>query len=114
MPASCSGAMNLDGLPADVVTNFTPLVQTNLSMASSLRKRIGRLTPKGNPSAAMAVISAWQLAVSPEEVSMMPKPPARDTADASALRAIHPMGAWTMGYFAPVCARTRFMMRQDG
>jgi len=40
----------------------------------------------------MLVISAWQLAVSPEDVSMIPKLPARDTAEASAVRAIHPMG----------------------
>ena len=58
----------------------------------------------------MAVISAWQFCVSPDEVSMMPSPPARDTADASGVRAIQPMGAWMMGYLAPVWAITRFML----
>jgi hypothetical protein len=40
---------------------------------------------------------------------MMPRPPARDTAEASWVRAIQPIGACTMGYLAPVWARTRFM-----
>jgi len=38
-----------------------------------------------------------QAAVSPDEVSMMPRPPARDTAPASVLRAIQPIGAWMIG-----------------
>jgi hypothetical protein len=58
---------------------------------------MGRLTPKGKPVSRMMAISRWQLAVSPEEVSMMPKPPARETADAKVLRAIQPMGACKMG-----------------
>jgi hypothetical protein len=66
-------------------------------MASSFKKRIGRLTPNGRPVAAIFVISAWQFAVSPDEVSMMPSPPARETAEASGKRAIQPMGACTMG-----------------
>ena len=45
----------------------------------------------------MARISAWQLAVSPEDVSMMPRPPAREMAEAKVRRAIQPMGACTMG-----------------
>jgi hypothetical protein len=45
----------------------------------------------------MMAISRWQLEVSPYEVSMMPKPPARETADAKVLRAIQPMGACKMG-----------------
>jgi hypothetical protein len=40
---------------------------------------------------------------------MMPRPPARDTAEASWVRASQPIGACTMGYLAPVWARTRFM-----
>src|SRR5436309_15723161 len=40
---------------------------------------------------------------------MMPRPPARDTAEASWVRAIQPIGACTIGYLAPVWARTRFM-----
>src|SRR6266852_577851 len=45
----------------------------------------------------------------PDEVSMMPRPPARDTAEASWVRALQPIGACTMGYLAPVWATTRFM-----
>jgi hypothetical protein len=50
MPAALSGAMNLAGLPAEVVTKRMPDSQTKRSMASSFRKRIGRFTPKGRPS----------------------------------------------------------------
>ena len=97
MPAAFSGAMNLAGLPAEVVTKRMPASQTKRSIASSLRKRIGRLTPKGRPLATMARISRWQASVSPDEVSMIPSPPARETALAKVLRAIQPIGAWTMG-----------------
>src|SRR5258708_31296606 len=41
---------------------------------------------------------------------MMPSPPARDTAEANWVRAIQPIGACTIGYLAPVWARTRFML----
>ena len=51
MPAALSGAMNLAGLPAEVVTKRMPDSQTKRSMASSLRKRIGRFTPNGRPLA---------------------------------------------------------------
>jgi hypothetical protein len=97
MPAACSGATNFAGLPADVVTKRSPASQTKRSMASSFRKRMGRFTPKGNPLACICAISRWQAAVSPDDVSMMPRPPARDTALANGERAIQPMGACTMG-----------------
>jgi hypothetical protein len=58
---------------------------------------MGKFTPKGKPEASMAAISRWQLSVSPDEVSMMPSPPARETAMAKGLRAIQPMGACKMG-----------------
>jgi hypothetical protein len=61
----------------------TPLSQTKRSMASSLRNRIGRLTPNGRPLSAILRISALQFSVSPDEVSMTPRPPARETALAS-------------------------------
>ena len=35
---------------------------------------------------------------SPDEVSMIPRPPAFDTAEASCARAIQPIGAWMIGY----------------
>ena len=89
--------MNLAGLPAEVVTKRMPASQTKRSIASSFRNRIGRLTPNGRPLATIVLISRWHWAVSPDEVSMMPSPPARDTAEASVLRAIQPIGACTMG-----------------
>src|ERR1700716_878917 len=109
MPALFSGAMNFAGLPADVVTNWTPELQTNFNIASSRRNRMGKLTPNGRFSAFIFLIPAGQAWVSPDEVSMMPRPPARDTAEASWVRAIQPIGACTIGYLAPVWARTRFM-----
>src|SRR5258708_39989446 len=114
MPAAFSGAMNFAGLPADVVTNLTPELQTNFSIASSRRNRIGRLTPNGRFSAFILLISAWQASVSPDEVSMMPSPPARDTAEASWERAIQPIGACRIGDLAHVWARTRFMVIHCG
>ncbi len=109
LPQDMATGLNLAGLPAEVVTNFTPDAQTNLSIASSLRNRIGKFTPNGKPSAAIFLISAWQLTVSPDEVSITPRPPARDTALASCVRAIQPMGACTMGNLAPVWAKTRLV-----
>src|SRR4249919_1505566 len=41
---------------------------------------------------------------------MMPSPPALETADASWLRAIQPIGACTIGYVTPVWASTRFIL----
>jgi hypothetical protein len=58
---------------------------------------MGKFTPKGRPEASMVAISRWQFSVSPEDVSMMPSPPACDTAMAKGLRAIQPMGACKMG-----------------
>src|SRR5260370_39062673 len=93
MPAPFSGAMNFAGLPADVVTNLTPELQTNFSIASSRRNLIGRLTPNGRFNAFIWLISAWQASVSPDEVSMMPRPPARETADAGWERTSQAIGA---------------------
>ena len=56
------------------------------------------LTPKGlSVSPRIFWISSRTAGRSPEEVSMIPMPPALDTAEARAERAIHPMGAWMMG-----------------
>ena len=53
-------------------------------MLSSLKNIKGRFTPKGlSVSSDIAKISALQFSVSPEEVSMMPNPPAFETAEAS-------------------------------
>jgi hypothetical protein len=94
---SAAPADPLAGLPAEVVTKRIPTSHTKRNMASSFRKRMGRFTPNGRPLSTMARISRWQFSVSPDEVSIIPKPPARDTALAKGLRAIQPIGAWTMG-----------------
>jgi hypothetical protein len=47
---------------------------------------------------------------SPEEVSMIPRPPALDTAEASWARAIQPMGAWTIGYWTPSSSVIRVLI----
>jgi hypothetical protein len=90
---SLEGCNKFGGLPADVVTKRIPTSQTKRNIASSFKKRIGKLTPKGKPLSTIARISRWQFSVSPDEVSIMPKPPARETALAKGLRAIQPMGA---------------------
>ena len=41
---------------------------------------------------------------------MTPRPLAREAALASWRRAIQPIGAWMMGNFAPVWARTRIIV----
>ncbi len=47
---------------------------------------------------------------SPDEVSMMPSPPALETAEASCARAIQPIGAWTIGYSIPSISVTRVLI----
>ena len=86
-----------DGVPDGMTTDPAGRLRIARSIASSFRKRIGRFTPNGSPLATIARISRWQLAVSPDEVSTMPSPPARDTAEASGLRAIQPIGTCRIG-----------------
>jgi hypothetical protein len=101
----------LAGEPAEVVTNFTPLAATRSTTRASRMNRSGRLTPKGLVvSSFILAISARHWSTSPLDVSMTPRPPALETADASWLRAIQPIGAWTIGYFTPVWASTRFFL----
>ena len=55
-------------------------------------------TPHGlSVRSRILAISARTASSSPEDVSMMPNPPASDTAEASCARAIHPIGACTIG-----------------
>ena len=59
-------------------------------------------TPKGRlVSSRMAPTSRTKASSSPEEVSMIPRPPADETADASLDRAIQPIGACTTGMSTP-------------
>ena len=72
------------------------------------------LTPNGFAvSARIFLISSRISSSRPEDVSMIPIPPAFDTADASCARAIHPMGAWTMGYSTPSMSVMRFWKRKQ-
>ena len=101
-PASFSAEQYLLGSPAEVVTNFTPWSTTNETMSGSRTKAWAMFTPNGlSVRPRILRISSRTASSSPEEVSMIPSPPALDTAEASWLRAIQPIGAWTMGYSIP-------------
>ena len=96
------------GLPAEVVTNRMPWPATNSTMSGSRTKAWAMLTPNGlSVRSRMARISSRTASSSPDEVSMMPMAPALETADASGERAIHPMGACTMGRSTPRSSVTR-------
>ena len=70
------------------------------------------LTPKGlSVRSRILAISALTTSSSPELVSIIPSPPAFETADASWARAIHPMGAWMMGTSMPSRSVIRVEMR---
>jgi glycine cleavage system protein P-like pyridoxal-binding family len=66
-------------------------------------------TPKGlSVRSRILAISPFTTSSSPDEVSMMPRAPALETADASWARAIQPIGACTMGTSTPSSSVTRF------
>src|SRR5262245_46987584 len=68
------------------------------------------LTPNGLlVSVRIFLISSRIASSSPDDVSMMPRPPAFDTADASCARAIQPIGAWMTGISTPSNSVTRFL-----
>jgi hypothetical protein len=108
-PPSFSWAVYFVGLPAEVVTNFTPWEMTNSTMTvGSATKAWAMFTPKGlSVRSFILAISSRMTPSSPDEVSMMPMAPALETAEAKLERAIHPMGAWTMGISTPRRAVTR-------
>ena len=100
--------MYLVGEPADVVTNFTPCSITNSAMEGSRTNAWAMFTPNGRSvSSRMRAISPFTASSSPDDVSMIPHAPALDTAEASWLRAIHPIGACTIGTSTPRCRVTR-------
>src|SRR6185437_9554836 len=102
------------GSPADVVTNLTPWSMTNFTMSGSRTKACAIFTPNGffvRPR--IFWISMRTSSSRPDDVSMMPMPPAFDTAEASWARAIQPMGAWTMGYSTPSISVMRFSIGFD-
>ena len=96
------------GSPAEVVTKRTP-ASTTMSMTESSRTRFWAMfTPNGRlVRSRMAATSRTKASISPEEVSMIPRPPAAETADASCDRAIQPIGAWTTGISTPSSRVTR-------
>ena len=96
------------GEPADVVTNCTPWSMTNSAMLGSRTKAWAMLTPNGlSVRSRIRRISSFTASSSPDDVSMIPQAPARETAEASWLRAIQPIGAWTMGMSTPRARVTR-------
>jgi hypothetical protein len=99
----------LVGLPAEVVTKRIPWEMTKSTMTvGSATKAWAMFTPKGlSVRSFILAISPLITPSSPEEVSMIPMAPALETAEASADRAIHPMGAWTIGISTPRRAVTR-------
>ena len=86
--------MYFPGSPADVVTKLTPCSTIKSTIVESLKNSKGKFTPKGlSVNSAIFLISSLQASTSPDEVSIIPNPPAFETAEASLLLAIHPIGA---------------------
>src|SRR5437763_4817912 len=80
-------------------------------MFGSRTKAWAMFTPNGRSvRSCIFLISSRTASSSPDDVSMMPRPPAFDTAEASWLRAIQPMGAWTIGTSTPRSSVTRLLM----
>ena len=107
-PACLRRAQYLAGSPAEVVTNLTPCSTTKSTMPGSRTNACAMLTPKGlSVRSRILRISSRISSRRPEEVSMMPIAPALETAEASWARAIHPIGACTMGTSTPRRSVTR-------
>ena len=101
-PASFSIAVYFIGSPAEVVTNFTPWSITKRMMSGSRTKACATFTPNGlSVSWRILRISSRTASSSPDEVSMIPMPPAFDTAEESCARAIQPIAAWMIGFSIP-------------
>ena len=110
-PLPFSASQYLFGSPAEVVTNFTPWSATKDTMSGSRTNAWATLIPHGlSVSDFIFATSSRTSSRRPDEVSMMPKPPALETALASCARAIQPIGACTIGYFTPSSSVMRFFM----
>ena len=93
------------------MTNFTPWSTTKETMSGSRTKAWAMFTPNGlSVSVRIFLTSSRTASSSPDEVSMMPRPPALDTAEASCARAIQPIGACTMGYSTPSISVMRVLI----
>ena len=105
-PACLRTLVYFVGEPADVVTNLTPWSITNSAMLGSRTNAWAMFTPNGlSVRSRIRRISSLTASSSPEDVSMIPQAPARDTAEASWLRAIQPIGACTIGISTPEVTR---------
>ena len=83
-PPAFNSSVYRSGLPADVVTNFTPWSITKRTISGSRTKACAILTPKGlSVSSRIFCISIRIASSSPDEVSMIPSPPELLTADAN-------------------------------
>ena len=84
-PPSFSWAVYFVGLPAEVVTNFTPWEMTNSTMTvGSATKAWAMFTPKGlSVRSFILAISSRITSSSPDEVSMIPMAPVLETAEAN-------------------------------
>ena len=101
-PTSWSARVYFVGSPAEVVTNETPFSATNSTIEGSRTNSCAMFTPNGlSVSSRIFTISSRTSSRRPDEVSMIPSPPALETADASWARAMNPIGAWTIGCSMP-------------
>src|SRR5262245_30264895 len=114
-PALFSAFVYFVGSPAEVVTKRTPCAITKSTIFGSRTKACAMFTPKGlSVRSRILQISSRTVSSSPDEVSMIPSPPALDTAEASCARAIQPIGACTIGYSTPSSSVTRLRILMVG
>jgi len=89
MPAACKASVYCSGLPAEVVTNRTPLSCTKSTIESSRIHSCAMFTPNGlSVRSRIFWISSFTSSSRPDDVSMIPSAPAFDTAEASWARAM--------------------------
>ena len=102
IPASLSCGTSFAGSPADVVTKRTPLSTMKSTIDRSRTNSWATFTPQGRSvRSRIFAISTRTSSSWPDDVSMIPMPPAFETADASCARAIKPIGAWMIGISMP-------------
>ena len=107
-PAAFSMPVYFIGSPAEVVTKRMPWSITNWTMPGSRTNACATFTPNGlSVSSRILMISPRTASRSPDDVSMIPMPPAFDTADDRCDRAIQPIAAWMIGFSIPSISVTR-------
>ena len=90
MFASCSASVSTIGSPAEVVTKWISWPATkSTTSAGSRTKSCAMFTPNGlSVRSRILTISSCTWSSWPDDVSMTPRPPAFETADASCARAM--------------------------